>query len=240
MRRGSLLLLLLILILLLIIVFLIVHVLNISRMPQPAGPLRSNAPSREQIPQTRTRVQPPASCSTLNITCTSQYFSPWQQPADALCTPRTSNGFLVPDPNCTPGGINPSVSESTLTDPAWTTKCIRNCESSESLKHITYGWYSLTNPPNNSGATQVCELDHVVPLELGGADGLGNIWPQCGPDNAALQERYFKQKDKVENYLNDAVRKGSLPLADVQRGIAQDWTQYVPAAEQYCAAGGRC
>jgi hypothetical protein len=231
------------LVLLLLAVFLIVHVLNISRAPQPGPPAQqppATAPSTEQIPQTRTQVRPPPSCAALNITCTSQYFAAWQPPADATCTPRTSNGYPVPDPKCTPGGINPSVSESTLTDPAWTTKCIRNCESSESQKHVTYRWYSLTNPPNNNGATQVCELDHLVPLELGGADGLGNIWPQCGPDNAALRDRYFKQKDKVENYLADEVRKGRMPLADAQRGIAQDWTQYVPAAEQYCASGGRC
>jgi hypothetical protein len=33
----------------------------------------------------------------------------------------------------------------------------------------------MTPPHGNSGSNQVCELDHLVPLELGGADGLGNI-----------------------------------------------------------------
>lgn len=238
MRRSSIVLLLLIL-LLLIVVFLLFYVLNITHAPQP-GNQSSSAPQHEQIPHTRTQVQPPAGCSSLGISCESQYFSAWQQPADGACTPRTSNGYPVPDPNCTPGGINPSVTLSTLTDPAWTTKCIRNCESSESQKHIAYGWYSLTNPPNNSGPTQVCELDHVVPLELGGADGLGNIWPQCGPDNAALADRYFKQKDMIENYLARQVRDGAMPLADAQKGIAQDWTQYLPAAQQFCGTNVRC
>ncbi len=59
----------------------------------------------------------------------------------------------------------------------------------------------------NSDQNQVCELDHLVPLELGGADGLGNIWPQCGPDSVALNERYFKIKDRVEVYLADEVKK---------------------------------
>jgi hypothetical protein len=243
MRRGSLLLVLFLLVLLLLGAFLIVRVLNISgpgQPGQPAQPPPAAAPSTEQIPQTRTQAQPLPGCAALNVTCASQYFAAWRPPANGTCTPRTSNGYPVPDPKCTPGGINPSVSESTLTDPAWRTRCIRNCESSESQKHITYGWYSLASPPNNKGATQVCELDHLVPLEIGGADGLGNIWPQCGPDNAVLRDRYFKQKDKVENYLADEVRKDLMPLADAQRGIAEDWTQYLTAAEQYCASGGRC
>jgi hypothetical protein len=153
---------------------------------------------------------------------------------------RTSNGFPVRDAKCTPGGINPSVTAATLKDPAWTTKCIRDCETTAAEKHIAYTWYSQTDPPNNSGPTQTCELDHLVPLELGGADGLGNIWPMCGPDNVLLPKRYFKEKDEVENYLTDAVSKGTISLADAQKGIAQDWTQYFAAAEQYCASGGRC
>jgi hypothetical protein len=241
MRRSSQLLVLFLLVLLLLAAFLVVRVLNISgpsHPGRPAQPPPAAAPSTEQIPQTQ--AQPLPGCAALNVTCTSQYFTAWRSPADGTCIPRTSNGYPVPDPKCTPGGINPSVSEPTLTDPAWRTRCIRNCESSESQKHVTYGWYSLASPPNNKGATQVCELDHLVPLEIGGADGLGNIWPQCGPDNAVLRDRYFKQKDKVENYLADEVRKGRMPLADAQRGIAEDWTQYLTVAKQYCASGGRC
>jgi len=64
----------------------------------------------------------------------------------------------------------------------------------------------MTNPQHNSGRNQVCELDHLVPLELGGADGMGNIWPQCGPDDMTLKNRYFKIKDRVENYLADEVK----------------------------------
>lgn len=64
-------------------------------------------------------------------------------------------------------------------------------------------------------------------LELGGADGLGNIWPECGPDFVTLQNRYFKIKDRVENYLADEVKSGRMPLDGAQRGIASDWTQYI-------------
>jgi len=45
-----------------------------------------------------------------------------------------------------------------------------------------------------------------VSLELGEADTIDNIWPQCGPKNVAVARRYFKQKDHVENFLADKVK----------------------------------
>ncbi len=183
----------------------------------------------------------PASCGALGLTCSSAYFTQWQQPLDGSCAAQTRPGsYPLPDARCTPGGINPSVTESVLRDPQWRTECTRNCQVDEAEKHATYAWYGLARPRHNSGENQVCELDHLVPLELGGADGLGNIWPECGPDNTALRQRYFKVKDRVENYLADEVRAGRMPLAQAQRGIASDWTLYLPAANSYCAAGGRC
>ena len=87
----------------------------------------------------------------------------------------------------------------------------------------------MTPPQHNSGSNQTCELDHLVPLELGGADGLGNIWPECGPDGVPLDERYFKAKERVENYLAGEVKAGRMSLEDAQRGIASDWTRYLTA-----------
>ncbi len=72
-----------------------------------------------------------------------------------------------------------------------------------------------------------------MPLELGGADGLGNIWPQCGPTETDLSNRYFKRKDRVEGYLAAKVRAGEMPLEEAQRGIAADWTQYLAASENF-------
>lgn len=182
----------------------------------------------------------PESCSTLGIDCKSSYFQPWQEPQDGSCRALIRNGYPIPDPRCTPGGINPTVTLSVMRDPAWRTRCIRDCEESQSSKHAAYRWYQLQSPQHNSGRNQVCELDHLVPLELGGADGMGNIWPECGPDGAPLADRNFKIKDRVENYLADEVKSGRMPLDAAQRGIAEDWTQYLDAANQYCARGGRC
>jgi hypothetical protein len=105
---------------------------------------------------------------------------------------------------------------------------------------VTYRWYGIHAPHGNSGENQICELDHLVPLELGGADGLGNIWPECGPDTTVLANRYFKRKDRVENYLANEVKTGRMSLIVAQKGIASDWTQYLPDANQYCTTGGGC
>lgn len=146
----------------------------------------------------------------------------------------------MPDPHCTPGGVNPSVSLTVLKDRRWRTRFVRNCAVSEAQKHIAYRWYDIEKPRINSNQRQVCELDHLVPLELGGADGMGNIWPQCGPDAVALNERYFKQKDRVENYLAEQVKTGAMSLIAAQHGIASDWTQYLADATRWCQSSRRC
>ena len=172
--------------------------------------------------------------------CTSQYLTSWEQPEPGTCQVRFANGYPVPDPRCTPGGVNPTITVDVLSDPHWRTRSIRNCESSEAQKHIEYRWYGIQKPRINSNENQVCELDHLVPLELGGADGLGNIWPECGPDDVTLQQRFFKRKDRVENYLADQVKTGRLPLRVAQQGIASDWTQYLDQADRWCLDKGRC
>ena len=51
-------------------------------------------------------------------------------------------------------------------------------------------------------------------------------------DGATLDERYFKAKDRVENYLAGEVKAGRRSLDDAQRGIASDWTQYLTTADR--------
>jgi hypothetical protein len=179
-------------------------------------------------------------CAQFDVTNASQYFVHWHRPHAGSCSTEMHDGYPVPDPSCTPGGINPSVTLEVLRNPAWRTGCIRNYSTSEREKHKAYRWYGIRDPHRNYGDTQVCELDHLVPLELGGADGLGNIWPECGPSDTVLQDRYFKKKDRVENYLAYEVKSGKMPLAEAQHGIAKNWTQYLAAANHYCASIGGC
>lgn len=157
-------------------------------------------------------------------------------PTEGSCKIQTKNGFPMPDPTCTPGAVNPTVTLDVLKSPGFRTGCVRDKIESETAKKVAYGWYGLSEPAKNKGESQVCELDHLVPLELGGADSMDNIWPQCGPDNVTLKERYFKQKDQVEMYLAVQVKAGAMDQATAQRAIAKDYTQFLDAAKTYCAA----
>jgi hypothetical protein len=106
-------------------------------------------------------------------------------------------------------------------------------------KATTYRWYDLPFPSNNSGQNQIYELDHLISLELGGADTLDNAWPQCGPSGVARPQRFFKEKNAVENFLAMQVKQGRMELGATQRGIAADWTQFSTKARRFCPEG-RC
>jgi hypothetical protein len=160
-------------------------------------------------------------------------------PPSQSCTTLTRNGFPVPDPNCTPGAVNPTLTIGVLRDRSFTTRCVRDAATKPEEKARTYDWYRLVHPANNSGESQTCELDHLISLELGGADTLDNIWPQCGPSGVALSQRDFKQKDTVENFLAMQVREGRMDLSQAQKAIATDWTQFLDEARRACP-DGRC
>jgi len=63
-------------------------------------------------------------------------------------------------------------------------------------------------------------IDHLVPLELGGANDVPNLWRQ--PHNEA------RAKDRVEDELHDAVCNGRMRLVDEQQRIVRDWQHAVP------------
>jgi len=176
-----------------------------------------------------------ASCSVPGFEAKeTETLTPQPTPTDGSCHVGTKDGFPIPDPHCTPGAINKTVTVAVLKDRRFETCCVRDHIESEEAKDVAYKWYGIPVPEQNEGQNQVCELDHLVPLELGGADSMDNIWPQCGPDSVTLEQRYFKQKDMVEFYLADQVKAGNMDQATAQREIAADYTQFLDAARAYC------
>jgi hypothetical protein len=162
----------------------------------------------------------------------SRSLAPSSPLAPGACRVLLKGDTPIPDPKCTPGAINPTITIEMIQDGTFSTKCVRSQGTSAAEKASMYEFYGISRPLQNYGETQSCELDHLVPLDLGGADTLDNIWPQCGPPSVPLTQRYFKLKDMVEIYLLKQVRDGKISLSDAQRGIAGDWTQYLPAARQ--------
>jgi hypothetical protein len=126
----------------------------------------------------------------------------------------------LPDPAATPGAINPDVTQDNIGD----TICAR-------------GWTRMVRPPfefteaikrrlvRESGyldhRLSHYELDHLVPLELGGAPSdVRNLWIELrdAPNGWGAD-----RKDEVEGSLKHLVCDGQLPLAEAQRQIAIDW-----------------
>jgi hypothetical protein len=119
---------------------------------------------------------------------------------------------LLPDPHCTPGSVDPAVTQadiaSTICQDGWTSTVRPPETQTENFK------WNVAEPAygqqNVSG-----ELDHLVPLELGGSNDATNLWVEAGPIPNA--------KDAVESGLNHEVCDGTLSLRAAQREIARNW-----------------
>jgi hypothetical protein len=64
-------------------------------------------------------------------------------------------------------------------------------------------------------------VDHLISLELGGSNGIANLWPETTEPRPGYHE-----KDRFENYLHDQVCRGAISLSAAQRRIAEDWLKY--------------
>lgn len=64
------------------------------------------------------------------------------------------------------------------------------------------------------------EIDHLIPLELGGANSTANLWPQL---NDHPRAGVLNSKDLLENRMHQLVCSGRLQLTVAQREIASDW-----------------
>jgi hypothetical protein len=129
----------------------------------------------------------------------------------AHCTFR-DHGQL-PDPRCTPGAVDPAVTQgnlrSTICHPGYT-KAVRP-PSSQTGKFK----YEVAYPAYGERHSKKTELDHLVSLELGGANDAANLWPESPPTP--------NPKDKVENALHAAICDGKVTLKAAQNAIASNW-----------------
>ena len=138
--------------------------------------------------------------------------------AFVLCACAMAAAGDLPDAKKTPGATNPALTQKVICRKGWSTKSVRNVPAS--LKKKAYRAYGLKG--NHTGyckGRQGCEIDHLISLEIGGANNLKNLWPQSfdsKPWNAHV-------KDKLENKLHALVCAGTITLENAQTAIRTDW-----------------
>jgi hypothetical protein len=87
--------------------------------------------------------------------------------------------------------------------------------------YVEYGYnYDNCQGPKRGVPYESCEVDHLIPLELGGSNDIKNLWPQPGDPRPGWDE-----KDQLENELHAEVCAGKMPLAAAQQCIASNWVE---------------
>lgn len=149
-------------------------------------------------------------------------------PEPGSCHIRKSvTGQPLPDPACTPGVVDSTVSPATL----GTTVCRKG------------GYTTSVRPPE--GMTSAAkkkimaaygipwseaskyELDHLVELADGGASDVRNLWPEpntFASGTASKSAFVHNDKDQVEADVFDALCSGRTDLLKSQQAMAADWS----------------
>lgn len=125
---------------------------------------------------------------------------------------------FLPDPKLTPGVVDTNVTAQMLRSPKFI-KARRHVGEAE--KRLVFQRYGIPWEQHKS-----FEVDHYVPLCIGGQNTISNLWPEpwSGPYGAHA-------KDRLEVYLHRRVNKGQMTLQEAQACFLNGtWTNAYNAA----------
>jgi len=115
-----------------------------------------------------------------------------------------------PDHACTPGAVFPAT-VATICVSGYSAS-VRNVP--DKVHKAVFAEYGIPYPqPRGS-----YEVDHLIPLAIGGSNDIANLFPQ-----PAAPAPGFREKDLVEVYLQEQVCAGKVALNAAQVQIADDW-----------------
>jgi uncharacterized protein DUF3761 len=133
-----------------------------------------------------------------------------------LLGPRTQTSGCVrsalPDRRCSPGAYYARLTRTVICAAGFHTGTIRNVPQTE--KFAVEREYGMAAAYYGRSV----EIDHIVPLELGGSNAIGNLFPEPGSGRAT-----YHAKDALENRAKALVCEGRLSLAAARRGFATNW-----------------
>ena len=120
---------------------------------------------------------------------------------------------IRPDDTLTPGVVGSAEFADVCGLVDGQTYSQRHRETTQKMKNEAYAAYSV----NKAG--REFEIDHRVPLCVGGADDPRNLWPELG-----WQHPSFHDKDRLEARVCRAVcRTRTMTLAEGQAIFLGDW-----------------
>lgn len=132
-----------------------------------------------------------------------------------------SSSFLPnPDPACTAGTYNPSVTQSTIGSTicvsGWTATVRPSTSYTNRLKTQGIADYGFADTSLSD-----YEEDHLVPLELGGAPSdPANLWPE---PRYPVAGKTAANKDSIENTLKSRVCNHTTTLSAARSAIRTNW-----------------
>lgn len=130
-------------------------------------------------------------------------------PLSAQATYRHHGKVLLPDSVVSPGLVaSHSLAKICVVGYSSTQR-----HTSGALKAKVYKAYGVHN-----STAHPYEIDHIISLELGGADSASNLFPQ-----PYFQHPGAREKDVLENYLRREACAHRLPLDSAQAWLAKDW-----------------
>ena len=63
------------------------------------------------------------------------------------------------------------------------------------------------------------KIDHLIPIELGGADTIDNLWPQ----GLRIKPYGADRKELLTELLRERIRAGRMTIGQAQEEIRRDW-----------------
>jgi hypothetical protein len=118
----------------------------------------------------------------------------------------------LPDRRCSPGGYYSKLTKAVICGSGFSTSTIRDVPQSE--KYAVEREYGM--PAKLYGRT--VEIDHIIPLELGGSNSIANLYFEPGSGQAD-----YHVKDAAEDRAKAWVCDGRISLAAARRGFALNW-----------------
>ncbi|WP_018292122.1 HNH endonuclease domain-containing protein [Verrucomicrobium sp. 3C] len=129
---------------------------------------------------------------------------------------------ILPDPKLTPGDTFP-VSREDVCVPGYS-KTVRDVPIA--LKREVLRRYGVPLADRRN-----YEIDHLIPLSLGGSNSIRNLWPQ----SRRTQPWNAGKKDFLEDRLHKLVCSGRVDFAEAQKAIASNW---IEAYRKYIGSDG--